>query len=230
MREGEAPEAYWGAHAAEYDEFIVRVVPRYTELLERLLEYAPTAAAGVLELGTGTGNLSLQLAARWPAARFTFIDGAPEMLDVARMRLRSFAPDVAQRARFQAVRFEELQLEPGSVNVVVASLSLHHVRDVGAVYARIAPALARDGRFIMLDGVRGETAAEHSVHMSRWRAHWPETGKLSDAEIRDVEDHVSRHDHYRSLSEHRDLLHSAGFGYSDCVWRDGLFTIVTAAV
>ena len=35
----DAPEAYWGAHAVEYDEFIVRVVPRYAEMLTRLIVF-----------------------------------------------------------------------------------------------------------------------------------------------------------------------------------------------
>jgi tRNA (cmo5U34)-methyltransferase len=230
VREGEAPEAYWGARAAEYDEFIVRVVPRYADMLTYLLEYAPASAARVLELGTGTGNLSVKLAARWPDAHFTFIDGAPEMLEVARERLRSEAPDVAERASFHALRFEELQLAARSVDVTVASLSLHHVQDVGAVYARIAPTLALGGRLVMLDGVRGDTDTEHDVHMARWHAYWREPGKLSEEEIRDVAEHVDRHDHYRSLREHFELLESAGFGYADCVWRDGLFALVTASV
>ena len=228
-RAGEPPEAYWGARAAEYNEFIVRVVPHYTEMLTRLLEYVPAAAARVLELGTGTGNVSLKLAARWPDARFTFVDAAPEMLHVTRQRLRSEAPDVAERASFLALRFEELQLEPRSVDVAVASLSLHHVENVGAVYTRIAPALAGGGRLIMLDGVRGETNVEQAVHSARWHAYWHAPGNLSDEEIRDVAEHVERHDHYRSLNEHFDLLESAGFAYADCVWRDGLFALLTAA-
>src|SRR5688572_25648162 len=92
------PEAYWGAHAQEYNEFIVRVVPRYEEMMDRMLEYAPANARHVLELGTGTGNLSLRLAARWPDARFVFVDGAPEMLDVTRMRVGAQFADTADRA------------------------------------------------------------------------------------------------------------------------------------
>jgi tRNA (cmo5U34)-methyltransferase len=226
----ETPEEFWGAHAAEYNEFIVRVVPRYAEMLAVLLEYLPAAADRVLELGTGTGNVSLELVARWPNARFTFVDAAPEMLDVMRGRLRARAPAVAARASFRAQRFEELQLEPRSVDVGVASLSLHHVEDIGAVYERLAPALVRGGRLVMLDGLRGETDADHAVHMARWNAYWRMPGKLSEEEMRDVVEHIERHDHYRTLNEHFALLRSAGFAYADCVWRDGLFTLITAGV
>jgi trans-aconitate 2-methyltransferase len=225
---GESAEAYWGAHADDYNEFIVRVVPRYREQLELLLEYSPARAQHVLELGCGSGNVSLRLAARWPDAAFTIVDGAPEMLEITRARLLAHYPDTARRARYVAERFEELSLKQSTVDVVAASLSLHHVADVSVVYNRIAPMLVPGGRLVMLDGVRGATAHEHDVHMDRWEAFWREPGNLSAAEIRDVKTHVAEHDHYRSLPEHFDMLLAAGFTHPDCVWRDGLFALITA--
>ena len=180
----------------------------------------------MLELGTGTGNLSLRLAARWPDAHFVFVDGAPEMLDVTRMRVSAAHADVANRASFQAVRFEELALEPSSIDVVVASLSLHHVLNVGAVYERIAPALTSRGRFIMRDGVAGETETEQAAHIRRWDAFMEQ--RMTADELRDMKQHIQQHDHYRSLSEHYELLEHAGFAYADCLWRDGLFALMIA--
>lgn len=224
----ESAEAYWGTHADDYNEFIVRVVPRYQEQLERLLDYAPERAQHVLELGCGSGNVSLRLAARWPDAAFTLVDGAPEMLEVTRARLLAHYPDAANRARYVAERFEELSLARSTVDAVVASLSLHHVADVSLVYNRIAPMLVPGGHLVMLDGVRGATAHEHDVHRARWEAFWREPGNLSADEIRDVNTHVAEHDHYRSLPEHFDMLRTAGFAHPDCVWRDGLFALITA--
>lgn len=224
----ESAEAYWGTHADDYNEFIVRVVPRYQEQLERLLDYAPARAHHVLELGCGSGNVSLRLAARWPDAAFTIVDGAPEMLELTRARLLAHHPDTVRRARFVAERFEELSLDQSTVDVVVASLSLHHVADVSMVYDRIAPVLVPGGRLVMLDGLRGGTAREHEVHMDRWEAFWREPGNLSADEIRDMKAHVAEHDHYRSLPEHFDMLRAAGLAQPDCVWRDGIFALVTA--
>jgi trans-aconitate 2-methyltransferase len=225
---GESAEAYWGAHADDYNEFIVRVVPRYREQLELLLDYSPARAQHVLELGCGSGNVSLRLAARWPDAAFTLVDGASEMLEITRARLLAHYPDTARRARYVAERFEELSLKRSTVDVVAASLSLHHVADVSMVYNRIAPMLVPGGRLVMLDGVRGATAHEHDLHVDRWEAFWQEPGNLTAAEIRDVKTHVAEHDHYRSLPEHFDMLLAAGFAHPDCVWRDGLFALITA--
>lgn len=224
----ESAEAYWGAHASEYNEFIVRVVPRYREQLECLLAYAPAHADRVLELGCGSGNVSLRLAERWPRAVFTFVDAAPEMLELTRARLAAAHPEAARHAQFVAERFEELSLEAAVIDVVVASLSLHHVADVSVVYERIAPMLVRGARLVMLDGVRGRTEREHDVHLSRWSAYWRQPGNLSAEEIRDMREHIARHDHYRSLNEHFDMLTAAGFASPDCVWRDGVFALITA--
>jgi trans-aconitate 2-methyltransferase len=224
----DSAEAYWGAHAAEYDEFIVRVVPRYREQLERLLDYVPVRAQRVLELGCGSGNVSLRLAGRWPEAAFTFVDAAPPMLELTRARLLEAYPAIARGAQFVAERFEDLVLEPRTIDVVVASLSLHHVADVSGVYHQVGPMLVPGARLVMLDGVRGRTDREHAVHMARWSAYWQQPGNLSEAEIRDMREHIALHDHYRSLQDHFDMLLAAGFVDPDCVWRDGVFALVTA--
>ena len=226
--ERQSAEAYWGAHASEYNEFIVRVVPGYWQQLQRLLDYAPVHATRALELGCGSGNVSLRLAERWPDAALTFVDAAPEMLELTRARLLSAEPGITSRAQFLAERFEDLSIEAETLDVVIASLSLHHVADVSVVYQRIAPMVVSGGRLVMLDGVRGLTDVEHDVHMARWSAYWQQPGNLSAAEISDMEEHVARHDHYRSLDEHFAMLGNAGFINPDCVWRDGVFTLVTA--
>ena len=79
--------AYWGAKAAEYDDFIRRVVPRYDEMTERLLECLPPAPARVLELGCGTGNLSLRLCNTFRDAELTFVDDRPNPASFQAYRL-----------------------------------------------------------------------------------------------------------------------------------------------
>src|SRR6266550_9328266 len=79
--------AYFGAMAESYDSLIRRAVPRYEEMTARLLEYLPREADSVLELGCGTGNLSLALAHRFPSASLTFVDASTEMLAVTRTRI-----------------------------------------------------------------------------------------------------------------------------------------------
>ena len=66
---------YFGSMTESYDSLIHRAVPRYDEMISRLLDYLPAHAQCVLELGSGTGNLSLRLAESLPAAALTLVDG-----------------------------------------------------------------------------------------------------------------------------------------------------------
>src|SRR5260370_8023901 len=67
----------------------------YRTALE-LLPFAPDAGFEVLDLGAGTGLLYAMIAAAFPKARLTLFDLTPEMLMMARARLKPSA----NRVRF----------------------------------------------------------------------------------------------------------------------------------
>jgi hypothetical protein len=112
----------------------------------------------------------------------------------------------------------------------VASISLHHVREPAPIYGILRTALARGGALRIADGYLGATPALHALHMARWEAFWREPGNLEEEEIAPARQHVHEHDHYYTLTEHFRLLTDAGFVGCDCVWRDGLFAILSADV
>lgn len=219
---------FWGEHATRYDDFIRRIVPRYDEMTERLLESLPADVERVLELGCGTGNLSLLLAERLPSASFTFVDAAPEMLEIARGRLRAAHPEVEARASFLKASFESYRPEPTTFDLAVSSLSLHHVRDLAPVYAAIGRSLASGGHIRITDGVLAALPEQQRLNLDRWERFWREGGRVSEEEIAEVLDHLVLHDHYVPLEEHFRMLRAAGFVRCDCIWRDGLFAVMSA--
>jgi precorrin-6B methylase 2 len=76
----------------------------------------------VLDLGTGTGSVALQVAALVaPHGDVLAVDLSPAMLAVAQQRAR--AMDVGN-VRFREGRAEAIPAEDGAVHVVLASLSL----------------------------------------------------------------------------------------------------------
>lgn len=132
---------YFGSMAEEYDSLIRRAVPRYDEMTSRLIDYLPPAPASALELGCGTGNLSLALTAYAPECAFTFVDAAPEMVALTQARLKAACPETEGRASFLAIRFEDLAPAPETFDLVTSSISLHHVRDKGTFYKVIRKAV-----------------------------------------------------------------------------------------
>jgi SAM-dependent methyltransferase len=115
---------------------------RLTGFLAFLRSQLPDPPAGVLEIGCGDGELALALAA-------------------AGYRVTAVDPRAPSGEIFQQVRFEELEA-PDTFDAVVASLSLHHVHDLGTALERVAGLLAPDGQLILdefaIERISGPTA------------------------------------------------------------------------
>ena len=219
---------YFGGMVEAYDDLIRRAVPRYEEMTARLIAYLPAGAERILELGCGTGTLSLALAARYPAASCTCIDASPEMTTITRDRLARAAPAFGERASFVVQRFESLAFVPRAFDLVVSSISLHHVRDKAALYRSIRELLVDGGHFAFADQMRGATDATHAANWKRWLDFCREPGHCTAEEIASLLAHAEAHDHYTPVREHFALLEAAGLRELDCVWRDGSWGIVTA--
>lgn len=221
---------YFGGMVEAYDDLIRRAVPRYEEMTARLVAYLPERAGRILELGCGTGTLSLALARRYPDAACTCVDASPEMTAITRTRLSSLAPSFATRARFVVQRFEALGFAPGAFDLVTSSISLHHVRDKGALYGAIRTLVADGGHFVFSDQMRGASAPVQAINWERWLSFCRQPGNCTEEEIASLLAHAEAHDHYVPVHEHFALMEAAGFRELDCVWRDGSWGIITASV
>jgi tRNA (cmo5U34)-methyltransferase len=215
--------------AESYDSLIRRAVPRYDEMVARLLDYLPPDPRSVLELGCGTGNLSLHLLARFPRAALTFVDASPEMIALTRSRLERESSAATPAIDFLAQRFEELDAPAASFDLVVSSISLHHVDDKARLYASLRSLLTAGGRFCFADQIRGEPDSNHRLNWERWLDFCRERGHCTPEEIESLLQHAAAHDHYTTLTDHIALLSRAGFSEIDCVWRNWMWGIVTAS-
>jgi tRNA (cmo5U34)-methyltransferase len=216
---------YFGAMTESYDSLIRRSVPRYEEMMDRLVEYSPPSPERILELGCGTGNLTVRLAARFPGAALSSVDASSEMIAVARSRLEAMQ---ATKVDFINARFEDLDFPAGSFDLIVSSISLHHVVDKKLLYDRIRGFLRPNGRFCFADQIRGEPDSNHQVNWRIWLEFCARPGNCAPEEIESLLQHSAAHDHYTPLSDHFRLLSRAGFGKLDCVWRNSMWGIVTA--
>jgi ubiquinone/menaquinone biosynthesis C-methylase UbiE len=197
-------------------------------MLDRLIEYLPGEPTRGLELGCGTGNLTLALAGSRPECRITTVDASAEMVELTRTRLRERFPEVEARATFVTARFEDLAPEPASFDLIVSAISLHHVVDKGALYGRLREMLVPGGALCFSDQMGGGTHANHDVNWIRWLEYCRLPGNCSEDEIQSLLDHAESHDHYTPLADHLRLLGAAGFQNLDCVWRDWMWGVVTA--
>jgi tRNA (cmo5U34)-methyltransferase len=216
---------YFDSIVAQYDDRMQRGLPRYDEMLAELTRTLPSTANDVLDLGCGTGALSLHLAERYPEAKLTLVDAAPSMLDVARQRLAGVSATVT----FVESTFETLDLEERRWDVIAASMSLHHLVDKLPFYRKVRLALRDGGMLAIADELAGATSHTHELHWNDWLAFARQAGHLSEPEIEEIIEHMNVLDHYETLPRQLELLTAAGFGAVDCVWRNinyGVFIAV----
>ncbi len=142
-----------------------------TRPVRDLLAAVPTAAArAVVDLGCGPGNSTELLAARFPDALVSALDGSAEMAAAARARLPGVAVEVGRIEDWAA---------PGPFDVILANASLHWVADHAALLPRLAGRLAAGGSLAaqMPDNL-GEPA--HAL-MRAVAAEGPWAGRMEEA-------------------------------------------------
>ncbi|MEV0569779.1 class I SAM-dependent methyltransferase [Dactylosporangium sp. NPDC050588] len=143
--------AYYRARAPEYDEVYGQ---RSFSALTGVLDELPVGG-DVLELACGTGQWTVRLAGR--AARLTAVDGAPEMLDIARRRLR----DEGLTATFEQA--DLFRWRPRRrYDTVFFAFWLSHVppQRFAGFWSAVADAVRPGGRVVFVDTGTAERVTE----------------------------------------------------------------------
>ena len=208
-----------------YDDWIRKAVPGYEEMFaiaRELLPFPEGAEIDVLDLGAGTGLFSRLVLGEYPRGRFVLVDVAAKMLDVAQERFR----DHRRQFSFQVMDYRELRQE-SSFDLVISSLSIHHLADVEkqVLFARVHAALRTGGIFLNIDQIRGATPTLQGLYCDTWLTKARAAGASED----EVEAGIARRlafDREATLLDQLRWLGEAGFVDADCIYKNylmGLF-------
>ncbi|WP_263261203.1 malonyl-ACP O-methyltransferase BioC [Pseudomonas sp. RIT-PI-S] len=154
--------------AATYDS-VAALQRDVGEHLLALLEPGYEAPRCWLDLGSGTGHFSRELARRWPAAGGLAVDIAEGMLGHAR--------GLGGATWYVAGDAEQLPLAAGCVDLLFSSLAVQWCENFSRVLAEARRVLRVGGRFAfasLCTGTLGELrssweAADGQVHVNRFR-------------------------------------------------------------
>ena len=104
------------------------IAPAALDVLEDVAGVVEAGGRRILDIGTGTGTLAIEILRRWPDARVTAIDASAEMLAKARSEAdRSLSPGQRDRLDLRVAVAEDLGLPDASVDIAVSSFVLQLV-------------------------------------------------------------------------------------------------------
>jgi tRNA threonylcarbamoyl adenosine modification protein (Sua5/YciO/YrdC/YwlC family) len=135
-------------HPESYEAEIRQDIPVYDSFQDEVVAATGSGARRVLELGTGTGETSLRLLERHPAAQLVGVDESAAMLGVAGARLP------AERVQLHVARLQDA-LPAGPFDLVASALCVHHLgaAEKQDLFVRLRRVLADGGRFVLGDVV-----------------------------------------------------------------------------
>jgi len=181
-------------------------------------------ATRILDLGCGAGNFSLKLSQSFPFQAVTLVDLSANMLDRAMERLR---PTGAELRAIQT-DIRDLDIEPGSCDLIVAAAVLHHLRteaEWAAVFHKLYSFLRPGGSLWIWDFIEHDIPGLQAEMWDRYGAY---LASLKGEEYREkVFAYVEYEDSPRSVAFQLHHLRAAGF-QADVVHKNGCFAAIAA--
>lgn len=211
--------------ADNYDRARRKLVPCFDDFYGTALEllpFKPEDKFEVLDLGAGTGILSSMIAEEFPKSRLTLFDVTPEMLMIAKARLKP----LGKRVRFVTADFAK-DKEARSYDAVVSALALHHLPDSGKrhLFGDVFKYLTPGGVFINADQVAGDTHASDRLARERWMAHAREL-KISEKDLAAALERMKQ-DLPSTVGQQLFWLRETGFIDVACSYRNLIFAVLS---
>lgn len=211
-------KAHFEAEAAQFDSIIRRLIPYYEQMLTALVDaipLAPETRFSVLDLGCGTGAVSLAILKRFPQARITLLDLSPKMLAIARERIPQTNLSQVIESNFAEWNW------PDRYDVIASSLALHHLpteAEKAVFHDRIYAGLQTGGTFVNADVVLAGSARMQDVYLERWKQYMTRTTPIAEVETEWLPRYYAE-DIPASLAFHLESLRQSGFQEVDVYWK-----------
>jgi SAM-dependent methyltransferase len=219
------------------ERYLIRRSDRF-ECMMRVIRATQEEVHRILDLGTGTGSLTVCALESFPEAEVYGVDMDPTLLPLVMERTRPFVDRVhLVRADFREPDW--MREVPDGFDAVVSATSLHWLgpEQVKDLYRQIASLMAAGGVFLNADHVGSRHAGiqedweEHREKMRRvrpqtgdewkqfWNAYLEALGEGAREEREKALGEWNGVEEGMPLEWHFDELRAAGFSEVDCFWR-----------
>ncbi len=211
-------QKHFEEEAAEFDGIILRLIPRYAEMVDALvsaLPFEPGRPIRVTDLGCGTGSVAARVLKSFPNASITCVDIAANMLEMAKGKL-SGNPAV----RFVQADFNRFEFD-GPQDAVVSSLALHHLVSDGDkrdFTRNIFGSLSAGGVFWNADVVLASSENLQNRYMEKWKTFMRQSVSPDEIENKWLPKYREE-DRPARLTDQLEWLKDIGFSDVDVVWK-----------
>ncbi len=146
----------FAVRADDYDETLYRL--RYVDAMadEILKNISPSPEMTLIDFGAGTGLLTERIAPY--VGKIVAIDISPSMID----KLRAKEADLPCELEILPIDLSREPYPGDSVDGIVSTMTLHHIRDTEAILKRLYDAIIPGG-FLALCDVDTEDGSFHTV-------------------------------------------------------------------
>jgi trans-aconitate methyltransferase len=233
----------WKHWVDRWDRMQQRYLSRRSErfdIMINLIRSTQHNVSHIIDLGCGTGSVSLMALKAFPDSTLTGIDFDPSMLLLAQERLKPFG----NRANVELTNLRDpkwLASVSSPVDAVVSATALHWLspQQLAILYEQIATVMKPGGMFLNADHVGSQctsiqTAWEAEKAETReqegfgnnedWDSFWTKYAEALQIDINELHSGIvggweSGTDEGLPLSWHIDTLRDCGFSHVDCFWR-----------
>lgn len=216
------------ANTADFDIGIRGLIPRYDEMLEVITRCLTNTSQTILELGCGTGELSIKILKRYPEAQVIALDYSPRMLQFAQNKITT----AGYQHRWTGIEtdFGDWATNPQKLAIskfdaCVSSLAIHHLEDEMKLklFQGVQKSLNPNGCFWNADLILPESPTLTEVYNAT-REEWATQQGKNLAEIRAQAGNSSTYgysgqDQLATLNAHLQMLTTAGFETIAVPWK-----------
>jgi trans-aconitate 2-methyltransferase len=212
----------------QFDAGIRKIIPYYDIVLDQVSRQVPAGAKRVLELGSGTGELSLRILDQCPEAKLYAVDYSDRMHQFFHSKLKQRGLE----ARVELIESDIAKLESDYMgentlpfDACVSSFTIHHLPD--AAKARVVTTLSKllkpgAGCWIV-DSMAAESPSLQATYQDA-RRRWMQTFDVEeDAIIKQMvlpKPFGHSDDHFHSpASTYTQLLKNSGFESVDILFK-----------
>lgn len=154
----------------------------------------------VVDLGTGTARIPIELCRRFEACRIMAVDASTAMLELARLNIE--IAGLIQRIQLDQTDWKKLHHADAYFDVVLSNGALHHLPDPLAGLREAVRVARPDALLFHRDLIRPETGDEIDALVQQYAGECDERQKASFADSLRAS---------LTLGEMRDLVSSLGF-------------------